>query len=828
MKYFLGVVSVEEILSLLPLSVRLLKMEHATTMEDLHIAPHCDNVFGHLQEVSAICGRLTGKLGLPEAGHLLGLLHDFGKYSNEFQGNMPSSDNDAQELKDRIDHSTAGAQWVWQHFSEYGPQGELVAQILSVCLVSHHGGLLDCLSKDGSNGLQKRINRDDTDMLQECFQVADEKVLKELRKFDNLVTTSFLVDFFNIIIKIVAPEKKISQAIQQFYLGMFTRFLFSCLIDANSTSCSNPTRAFLPYSTGRIDWRVAIERMESKYASFPLRNHIDIVRRDISEQCCKRAKEEQGIYTLTVPTGGGKTFSSIRYALHHAHKHQLDHIIYILPFTSIIEQNANEIRKVLEREGDTFPWVLEHHSNLEPEKQNWRAKMITEDWDTPVIFTTMAQFLEVLFAGGTRGARRMHTLAKSVLIFDEIQSLPVNCVHLFCNAVQFLVDHAGTSAVLCTTTQTLLNDLKNTDLSQLLVQENHELVDNTAAVFAQLNRVEIKNMVRVAGWTEKEIAAFTLNQLEKKGNCLVVVNTNNWAKKLYTRCKAEVEEEVIIYLSTSLCPAHRKKILAKMGHRLKVGLPLLCISTQLIEAGVDIDFNVVIRFLAGLDSIAQAAGRCNRNGILATADVFVLNPQEELIDRLEDIKIGRDKALRIFSEEKEAELLKEEVMERYFSYYFYGRSEVMAYPLSEEQVGRNDTLLSLLSDNYLNIGPTEPLQMRQAFKTAGQAFKAIDAPTQAVIVPYEDGEKVIALLRAEFNPSNVYDLLKQAQQYSVNVFPHIWQKLREVGAVHPVQEGEEIYYLDVLYYDKQFGLSVEVVSLMDTFTGGSPLTLSVS
>uniref|UniRef100_UPI0040566EAE CRISPR-associated helicase Cas3' n=1 Tax=Candidatus Electrothrix sp. TaxID=2170559 RepID=UPI0040566EAE len=785
----------------------------------------------HLLEVAAICGRLAGKAGTPEAGCLLGLLHDLGKYSTDFQEYIksatgmlnPDIDNeyvDAKALKGKIDHSTAGAQWIWQRFNEYGPQGKLVGQILAVCLASHHGGLLDCLKVDGKNGFQKRIAKEDTKTnLQECLQVGDNEVLKQLEEFSG---KRFLENFWAHLVKIVAPEKKESPVMQQFRLGLFTRFLFSCLIDAdriNSADFEDPAKAEAR-STGAVDWQLAIERMEAKNASFTIRNEIDTIRRAISEQCRKRAEDEQRIYTLTVPTGGGKTFASMRYALHHAKKHKLEHIIYIIPFTSIIEQNAEEIRKVLEQESDPFPWVLEHHSSLEPEELDWRTKLITENWDAPVIFTTMVQFLEVLFGGGTRGARRMHTLANSVLIFDEIQSLPVNCVHLFCNALQFLVDHTGSTAVLCTATQPLLDDLRHRDKGQLDIPAGHELVEDVAETFRQLKRVEVNNQVRTPGWSEEEITELALEELEEKGNCLVVVNTKKWAQQLYERCADELEKGKIFHLSTSLCPAHRKEILAEVRKRLDNGLPVLCISTQLIEAGVDVDFNSVIRFLAGLDSIAQAAGRCNRNGNLPTAEVIVVNPEEEQIDMLEDIKIGRDKALRIFSEAKDSDLLNPEMMSQYFRYYFYDRADIMSYPLNEKQAGRTDTLLSLLSDNQLNTGRTaNSIMLQQSFQTAGRAFKAIDAPTQAVIVPYGRGKEIIADLCADYEPSKAYDLLQQAQQYSVNVFPNVWRKLKEAQAVYPVQPGEEIYCLYEQHYNEDFGLSTEVVSGMDMLFG---------
>ena len=785
------------------------------------------SVCDHLEEVSAICGRLAGKIGMSEAGSILGLLHDIGKYSRQFQVYIRSATGilnpdiddeyvDAKALKGKIDHSTAGAQLVWQRLRRYGAQGSLVGQILAVCLASHHGGMLDCLKPDGQNGFRDRIEKEDEKThLQECLKVVDETVLTKL---DGLALEVFLRNFCYQLVKVIAPEKKESEIINQFGLGFFTRFLFSCLIDAdriNSADFENPENVQFR-TTAPVAWQIAIDRLEAKLACFPVHNEIDIIRRAISDQCKNRAEDAQGIYTLTVPTGGGKTLTSMRYALHHAKEHRLDHIIYIIPYTSIIEQNAEVIREVLENDNDEFPWVLEHHSNLESETQTWQSKLVTENWNAPIIFTTIVQFLEVLFGGGTRGARRMHNIANSVLIFDEIQSLPINCVHLFCNAIQFFVDHTRTTAVLCTATQPLLDDLRFPDNCQLTLPDDHELVEKMTDVFDQLKRVEIQNLVRPEGWSEIELGDFAVGQLEEKGNCLIIVNTKKWAQKLYECCLNEVSEESLFHLSTNLCPAHRKELFATVRRRLDKGLPVLCISTQLIEAGVDVDFNSVVRFLAGLDSIAQAAGRCNRNGNLPTAQVFVVNPKEETIDMLPDIKTGRDKALRIFSEQEDVALLNPEVMTRYFSYYFYERADLMAYPLTERQAGRSDTLLSLLSDNRLNIGRTQPLQLRQSFKTAGKAFKAIDAPTQAVIVPYGEGKDIIAGLCANFEPAKAYQLLKRAQKYSVNVFPNVWQKLKEAKAVMPVQEREEIYYLDERYYSNDFGLSTEEVSNMDT------------
>jgi CRISPR-associated endonuclease/helicase Cas3 len=244
---------------------------------------------------------------------------------------------------------------------------------------------------------------------------------------------------------------------------------------------------------------------------------------------------------------------------------------------------------------------------------------------------------------------------------------------------------------------------------------------------------------------------------------------------------------------------------------------VMCISTQLIEAGVDVDFSSVIRFLAGLDSIAQAAGRCNRNGRGPQATVHVVNPDQENIEMLHDIKEGRDKALRIFSESSD-DLLAPDVMERYFEYYYYSRADEMVFPVNPKQAGRTDSLLNLLAENRGNIAVTD-LLLKQSFMTAGNIFQVIDAPTQAVIVPYKKGKEIIAKLCAAFDPAKDYALLSQAQQYSVNVFPNVWKKLKDCDAVSPIQPGLEIYALDERFYSDDFGLSTEAVSTLSTLIG---------
>lgn len=786
------------------------------------------SVATHLQEVAEIAKTLAAKINVPEAGELIGLLHDFGKYSASFQNYIQSGTGllndmdadyvDAVAQKGKVDHSTAGAQWIWEALSKYGKNGEgkLCGQILALCIASHHSGLIDCLTPDGINGFKKRIEKqDDNSHLAECKQNTDDHIREQA---ESLADKPLILSMLKQISLLTKKEQH--EAIKSFYVGFWTRFLFSCLIDAdriNSADFERPNNAL--YRNQAVSWDIAINRLELFLTKQQVYDTpINAIRRTISDTCKNRAQDAQGIYTLTVPTGGGKTYASLRYALHHAKAHGLERIIYVIPYTSIIEQNADAIRKAVEQDSDQYPWVLEHHSNLEPENQTWHSKLAAENWDAPIVLTTMVQFLETLFSGGTRGVRRLHQLANSVIIFDEIQTLPINCTHLFCNALNFLSAQTKTTAVLCTATQPLLDQLRTPEKGQLLIPEKNHLIPDVRQLFDQLKRVEISNKTKSEGWSEEEIAELALLELKEKGNCLVVVNTKAWAQALYVSCSEVVDAEALFHLSTNQCSAHRSALFHRMRARLADGLPVLCFSTQLIEAGVDIDFASVIRFLAGMDSIAQAAGRCNRNGRLETASVHVVNPEQETINQLVDIKVGIEKSKRVFSEVNDKALLDPENMKLYFNYYFYDRADEMAYPLNERQVGRTDTLLNLLSENNLNTGFNASLHLKQSFMTAGNAFKAIDAPTQSVIVPYQQGKQLITELcgiAKEFDAARYYNCLKQAQKFSVNVFPNVWKKLLDQRAVYEIQPGEGVYCLDERYYSEAFGLSTVAVGKAD-------------
>jgi len=794
-------------------------------------------VLEHLKGAADYAKRYASKMGLAEIGELLGYLHDIGKYSSEFQNYIKSaigilnSDEDeyvnAQNLKGKIDHSTSGAQLLWQKFLNKNPEDKMVAKILSLCIVSHHSGLIDCLSPIGVSMFKKRINKETH--INEIIKIYD-KEIKE--KIDNILLNFPIVEQLLTVIKnIKAPKGPIGHKIRLYKIGQLLRILYSCLIDADrSDACAFEMPFTKPLLEEKeINWDILIDRLEAKLQEYKKDINfkpIDKIRSKISDFCQIASERKQGIFTLTVPTGGGKTLASLRFALLHAKKYKLDRIIFVVPFTTIIDQNADEVRKILEPDIKSSI-ILEHHSNLTPDEENWHGKILSENWNAPIIFTTSVQLLEALFSGGTQNVRRMHQLVNSLIIFDEIQTLPIKCTHMFNNTMNLLVESCNTSIVLCTATQPLLNKVDE-EKGALSFNEKSEIIPDVKNLFDDLKRVEIIDYRKINGFSNKDIAKLANEKMKISGNCLVVANTKESALEIY-KALSDISSE-LIYLSTNLCPAHRKILLNKIKEKLKLNLPLICVSTQLIEAGIDIDFGSVIRCNAGLDSIIQASGRCNRHGLKNTGNVYIVNNKDEKLNKLLEIIKGKHATERVLEDLKNDSMLKSQdilspaALNRFFTYYFYNRREEMDYPISTSSLGRDDTLFNLLSANDFSIKefkrnfPEESLDdpyLNQSFFTAGKIFKTIEAPTCGVIVPFDEGKNIINELCASSEIEKQYKLLKRAQQYSVNLYPHQFDKLVKVGAIKEIQKDSKIYFIDKQYYDNNFGVSNEPITFSE-------------
>ncbi|MHB8278306.1 MAG: CRISPR-associated helicase Cas3' [Candidatus Humimicrobiaceae bacterium] len=796
----------------------------------------------HLKNVADLARHFAESFNAGDWAYIAGLLHDIGKYSQEFQSMLiKTADNNTNiEKKGHPDHSTASAQLIFRHFDENNPNLLYFSQILSLCIMSHHSGMVDSISPEGINVFLRRINKSDE---KTHYREVISKINKGLRSnIDKLISIPELIDSLNSKLKEIHDPNEQSNITTVFKWGLLVRLLFSCLIDADRLDAGNlnPKVAQVRQNIDYQSWDELIVKLEKRLSKFKLTNKIDdtqnidfakkvnAIRNNISESCLNFSKKPKGLYLLTVPTGGGKTLSSLRFALHHARKHKMERIIYVLPFTSIIDQNANETRKILEdrdKNGILLDKiVLEHHSNLTPEKETFQQSILSENWDAQIVFTTNVQFLETVFGSGTRDVRRMHQLANAVIIFDEVQAIPIHCVHLFNNTLNFLIKNCGSTVVLCTATRPLLEKVDKTH-GALKINPEQKIISEENELFADLQRVRVLDKRKNEGWSEEEVIDLAIKELKESKSVLIIVNTKKAARDLYKICCQSTDYEAY-HLSTNMCPDHRVDVLKKVQKclDLKNNKPVICISTQLIEAGIDIDFGSVIRYLAGLDSIAQAAGRCNRNGLRSKqkSRVYIINPAQENLDMLNDIKIGKEKAQRVLDEFKnnpklfDNNILGPKAIELYFDYYFYQRSSEMKYPLNRNSIiGRDDDLISLLSMNQISVeeyrqkyqkAPLIPL--RQSFMTASKIFQVIYKPAQGIIVPFKNGKNIINELCSCKDIKKQKQLLKKAQHYSLNLFEHEFSKLQEDKAIHETQKGSGISYLDEQYYSDEFGLSL--------------------
>ncbi|MGI6036050.1 MAG: CRISPR-associated helicase Cas3' [Limnochordia bacterium] len=789
------------------------------------------DVWSHLANVGRRTARIADKVGLGPVGELLGLVHDLGKASSDFDDYIRQAvglplRSTSRDIKRSVDHSTAGGAWVRSLILQ-DPKARISQQLIPLLAVSHHSGLIDCLTIDGQDGFERRLDKNESQTrMNESLSNAP---LDYLERVGRLVQRGSIEALLaDSIRSLREPGDGLSE--MAFKAGLLTRFLFSALIDGDridTIDFQDPDKQALRRDGAYHSWDAMIQALEDHLRTFPCRNRIDEFRQDVSRRCLETSRSRQGIYRLTVPTGGGKTLASLRFALHHARCHGLERILYVIPYTSIIDQNASTIRSIIEAHPDCQGMVLEHHSNLEPDRQSSPEQMLyTQNWDAPIVLTTMVQFLEALFGSGTSKVRRMHQMAKAVIIFDEIQTLPIRCIHMFNLAVRYLVSHCGSTVVLCTATQPLLHTIEPRSRA-LPDNSDAEITPDVKNMFAQFKRVHLHDCTDSRPWSHEELAMEVVKQWQQNKSVLAILNTKRDALLVYQKL-AERNIAPIRHLSTSMCPAHRLNVLGEINSRLREE-PIICISTQLVEAGVDLDFDVVFRALAGLDSIQQAAGRCNRHGRKALGDVFVFELAGENVSRLPDIRMGKEIAQRILGEFRacpsdfDNDLLSPRTMDCYYRYYFYQRQNEMNYPLNKNSpAGRHDSLFRLLSTNDISVEAYKrqyrqapPLLLRQAFQTAAESFKVIEQTSRGVIVPYGlEGKELIVDLCALEPWDNPRELLTRAQQYSVGCFPYVLEALNRKGALHSIRGDIEIFYVDESFYSDDVGLLDEGAGAM--------------
>ncbi len=759
----------------------------------------------HLEGTSNKAKEYTQYLDLVNISELQSILHDIGKFCNDFEDYI---NGNSRFKRGDIDHSFAGARYIIELADEMDIKYYNVSRFIAHTIISHHG-LHDWYDFDGRDYLKHRTNNDKnySEIIKKFSEVYDKQKLQSMIETAHYEYKRIREKINEMCIDIKKTMKR------SFYLGMFERFMQSVLVDADRTNTADFMSGTITEKIYKEDdykriWNEIHERMEAKLLKFS--GQTDAVskqRKSISDRCKMFASNDVKICRLIVPTGGGKTLSSLRFAIEHCISHNKKKIFYIAPFMSILEQNSEEIRSVASDE-----YFIEHHSNalneIKTAEELEEYELRTEKWDTPVIATTMVQFLNALFSGKSSAVRRMHRLSDSVIIIDEVQSIPVKCINMFNLAMNFLSNICGCTIVLCSATQPTY---ENTEYP-MIIDENESMTGDYSEDFKVFERTKILPEITKYGMSYDETAEFCREKYEQSGNLLLVVNTKKAAESLYTKIKEmsfSVQPE-IIHLSTNMCPQHRKETIEYLRNNLKS--PIICITTQLIEAGVDISFKCVVRSLAGLDNIVQAAGRCNRHGENAElCPVYVVDINDENLSKLYDIQRAKNISLEVISSYKNCDFTSPEMLKKYYQRLLNETKDELNY----NDKKNNDTLVNYLSlnknkhnleisgDDYKEVNK----YLAQAFKTAGDIFDVIDAPTDGVIVPYNDDAKdIIAGLQSDITPDKALELLRKSQKYTIGVYPEILHQLRKNEALISV---DALNILKSEFYDSEIGINVK-------------------
>lgn len=711
----------------------------------------------HLRETSAAAKSFAAPWHGEEAAGLAGLWHDLGKYAADFQSMLRQAGEDGHlehensGPKRRIDHSTAGAQWAAQ---ELGNAGKLLAYVIA----GHHAGLPDGVGDaTGRRSLDDRLQSSDG-----LTRALAEKPPREILK-PPLPNSRLL------------PEGADT--------SLWVRMMGSAVFDADFLDAEkffDPEKAKLRAEGGwttieEIDRRLA-RNLAQRFAS--PRRRIDELRADVLAACRTAANRPPGLFALRVPTGGGKTLASLSFALEHARYHKRQRVIYAVPFLSVIEQTAEVFREFL---GDGA--VLEHHSGIDhPERETNRWRLAAENWDAPLIVTTTVQLFESFFASRTSRLRKLHNVANSIIVLDEAQALPPAVLRPIIFLLDQLLKYYGVTVVLCTATQPALRDVFQ-DLPPAA-----EIVPDPAKLFAEpaLNRVAVDfpSAGQHMAWTE--VAA----RMAAAPQALAIVNTRRDCRTLHELLPAGA-----IHLSTWQCAAHRAKLIGKIKGDLKAGSPVRVVSTSLIEAGVDLDFPFVLRAMTGLDSLAQAAGRCNREGKLSAKGRFIVfRPEDEKLRGHFLQVVG---AAEIALRDHGAEPFRPAAFDAYFKALYWAKANALdAYEMRE----------------LLRFGkkPIEAARAGIGFRTAAERFRMVDDAQEPLIVCYDDAaRRAIDTLRFA-GPSR--STLRALQRYIVPVYRDAMVRLRQAAAIEDVQgvavlAREELYHPDV-------GLELEAITEM--------------
>lgn len=733
-------------------------------------------------------------IGLGTTAYLAGLLHDFGKPILKYKHYVEAIYDGKRVKRGSVNYTFAAVIYVFDKLgkSENSNSERITCEIISFAVGAHHG-LFDAVGPDSESGFAHRVEKDKKDI---CYEeacknyfetcISEEEINGLFQKAVEEID-GFLVRIRNCV-KPACNEDRVDATENLFFLtGLMARLVLSAVIngDRRDTAEFFAGKEFDLKYADKILWKQQLQFLE-KTACFTADTAINKARAYISAACARFIADNGGIYKITVPTGAGKTISMLRFALAQAERHNKKRIIFIIPLLSVLEQNSKVIRKYIYSEDI----ILEHHSNIvkteEDGEQLDQYELLAETWDSPVVISTLVQLLNILFSGKPSSVRRMQSLSDSVIVIDEAQSVPKKLTYMFNMAMNFLAYCSNAMIVLSSATQPAFDSVKK----KIRFSQNADMVPYSSELWKVFERTQIISHNDLAFQQEEELAEYAIKYSVDDNSLLGICNTKRNAAKLYDCLKSMANAEVF-HLSTAMCMAHRKAVLSKVFDRLDEKKRIICVSTQLVEAGVDISFERVIRVEAGLDNAAQSAGRCNRNGTGTEKGIVeIVKLKNENITMLKEIQISQD-CFRRFMADFESDMetyeyiLSPQSVKRYYELLFHELEAKLAYPLNVDST--DTSMFDMLAQNHNFGSKNKNYCINQAFKTAGTYFKVFDEDTYDVIVPYDEVSRAIMQEIAAcdtFEFKKLKKLLEEAKPYTVHIYAYQKEKLEGCGMIY--------------------------------------------
>lgn len=788
-------------------------MEYPAHIRKVDGKKYIQTVEEHCRGVAEIAAELLRDIGLEKTVYLAGMVHDLGKFSENFKNYIEKAVDGEKVQRGSVNHTFAGVRFLLEKHSDEQLSGfsDIVLEILAYAVGAHHG-LFDCVDDNNNNGFTKRIQKEGIDYLNAAQQFL--KICCSEQDIEDLLKQSEKEFFpvFNEIEKLADnADAKIQNTQITFYIGFLARLILSAIIEADRSDTSQFMNGYSEKTVKNISeiWINCIKNVEQKLSTMPLDKPINKTRAQISALCAEAGNLESGIYRLNLPTGAGKTLTSLRYALHHALAHNKKRIIFTMPLLSIIEQNAGIIHDYIGNE----ELILEHHSNIVETDENDeldKRELLVESWDVPIIITTMVQLLNTLFAGKTANIRRMQALCNSIIVIDEVQTVPDKMLSLFNLALNFLAKICNATIILCSATQPCFE--KTMYPLDKSVKDLITLTKEQETVFKRV-RLEYKGEMDC-----EELADFAAGILEENNSLLLVCNTKNEAAVMFNLLCSKIKDVKAFHISAGMCTAHRKETIKEMQEALEnKQQKVFCVSTQVIEAGVDVSFARVIRLLAGMDNIVQATGRENRNREFdGLAPGYIVRLKGEFLKGLSEIEDAKNAAADLLVKYKnnpqiyDDDLMSAKAVNEYYK-SLYENVKSGYHDFYIESV--RDSILNLMSCNENvdsgKIPEYNKYFMHQALKTAGGLFTVFDESSIDIIVPYDRGTEIIQKIFAvgDKDYEKLKSILKEAKLYTVSLFKYQKIKLEEQGALIFVPSAG-VYILQDGYYDELTGLNL--------------------